>query len=191
MTDSPAGNVEQKPEADKAPEQKPDSHQIPKQRLDEEIQKRRDLEARAADLEAKIKSISDASTKPVDIEAMVKKATAPMERQLAAARMANSNRISEDAANLILDFQEKGLSPQAAMAAARAEKPDLFLRKGDDEFRAGMHGMLPPGTQAPSQDDGWDVNKEAMRLRASGFSPEAAIVKDIGRRIAAGGFRLS
>lgn len=187
MTDSPAGKVEQKVE-----DPKPDSHQVPKARLDESLAKTRELEAQRAELEAKIKALQDTAIQPTELEQVVKKVTAPMQRELAAARMAAQNQISEDAANLILDFQEKGLSVNAAVAAARAEKPDLFVRKGDDQFRASQHGALPPMSPAskPATDE-WNYTEEVKKARASGRSAKDVTIEDMRRRIAAGGFKVS
>lgn len=187
MTDSPAGKVD----ATAQEGQKPDVPQIPKPRLDEEIGKRRELEAHNAELLAKLKAIESKNQDAPDVESMVKKAVAPMERQLEAARMAARNGYSEDAANLVLDLKAKGLSETAALAAAKADKPDLFLRKGDQQFRASQHGALPPqsGANVPTSEE-WDFKKEAGKALASGKThaqvASEVIQEDLRRRMVDG-----
>lgn len=145
MTDSPAGNSS--PQAAEP--------QIPKARLDEVLGKNRELETRMAEALAKLKDLEAKAVDPSKLEATQKAAEsaaaakAQTERQLEAARLANRNQWTEEAATLVLDMQTKGLSPQAAAAAAMAEKPGLFQKAGANEYRAATHGSLPPQTGTP------------------------------------------
>lgn len=186
MTDSPAGKVDQV--GQEAP--KTDIPQIPKPRLDEEIGKRRELEAQNAELMAKLRAMESSKGPPTDIESAIQRGIAPLERQLSAARMAARNGFTEDAANVVLDYQAKGLDEAEALAAARAKKPDLFVRKGDTQFRAAQHGALTPqsGAGVPQADD-WNYKQLANEARAVGRSRKDITIEDIRRRQAGGGFK--
>jgi len=179
MTDSPAGKVEQ-------PQGQPDSPQIPKARLDEEIGKRRELESRLAELSDKLNKMDKGVQTQAEVEAFVKQrleqGIAPLEKQLAAARLANQNGWSEDASNLVLEYQSKGLDQTEAMAAAKAKKPELFTRKGDESFRASQHGILPPQSNAPRVEaDDWNFQEKAKTVRSPGEAKDL-IMEDLRRR---------
>lgn len=139
MTDSPAGKGEIKVD-----ETKVETHSIPKARLDEEIGKRRELELKVQALEKAQKDSGDLNQIIAD---KVKEALGPTQRQLEAARLARTQGWQDEAAaNLVLDYQAKGLDQTEAMAAAMSKKPELFQRPDDDRYRAGQHGSLPPAT---------------------------------------------
>lgn len=145
MTDSPAGKTD-------APAAEP---QIPKARLDEALGKTREMETRLAEAMAKLKDLETKTVDKTSFDAVKQTAEqvaadkAKTERQLAAARLANQNQWGEDAATLVLDLQAKGLSAQAAAAAAMADNPALFQKRAANEFRAETHGSLTPQVGAP------------------------------------------
>ena len=189
MTESPTGAVE-------APKQA-ETKTVPLPRLNEESGKRREAEALAAELKQKLADLERAQAGHADTEKFlddrIKEALGPTQRQIDVLRFANKSGFSEEAASLIMDYQNKGLKPEIAMAAAKAEKPDLFVRPGDAAFRGNVHGSLPPASLNPVvEEKKWDVREEASKAYREGrsFDVPEIIKESIRRRMAAGGFRM-
>lgn len=152
MTEETTNSKTEETKAQGEPEAKPPVT-IPKERLDQEIAKRRESEAKLEAAQKELETLRNGSAQPG------RPSSAPQPADLTAIQMklasieARDNRrelaaklgLNEQQSEKVQDLVGKGLSPEAALAAARVSNADLFQGQQNRGFDPSQHASVRPG----------------------------------------------
>lgn len=150
--------TESKPEAE-AKGQDTAPVTIPKERLDQEIAKRRESEAQLAALQKEYETLKTAGNppgkptsapQPADLTAIQMK-LASIEARDARRELAAQLGLNEKQSEKVQDLVGKGLSPEAALAAARVSSADLFSSQQNRGFDPSQHASVRSGGNGTPQ----------------------------------------
>lgn len=140
---------------------------IPKPRFDQVNGKLQEAQQRIRELESKLGQQTPPAAPAVPASAAPAKEPArdATARELQAMKIQLKHQISEEAANLVISYQEKGLSADEALDFARSRQPALF---GEDRrgFDAATHATRPPGTGSSKAPEPPKEPTELEKVRA-------------------------
>jgi hypothetical protein len=129
---------------------------IPKPRFDEVNERLKASQAANADLQAQLaalRAVKPAQTEDTEKKPAAKPATEPqgsggLADEMRVLRLRVDHGVSEEAARLVLGYEQKGLNAQDALDFARTRQPKLF---GEDKrgFDPSTHSSSAPGSGPP------------------------------------------
>lgn len=140
--------TETKPEAEATGKEQV---QIPKERLDQEIGKRRDVETRLEAAQRELEALKKGGAPSPAAPAQPPSDLSVVQQKLAAIEAREQRRelsaklgLNDSQAGAVADLVAKGLSPDAALAAARVSNADLFSGQQQRGFDPSQHSSLRP-----------------------------------------------
>lgn len=179
--------TETKPEAEAAGKEQV---QIPKERLDQEIGKRRDVEIRLEAAQREIEALKKggapspaASAPPPTDLSEVNRKLALIEAERSRDKLAKQLGLNDQQADAVAVLVGKGLTPDAALAAARVSNADLFSGQQQRGFDPSQHAsMRPTGNGMPTAPKLKEQLAQVAKLPADQRSDAQAEL--LGKRLA-------